>query len=395
MFKRVFFLIFLSLYLKTSLASIPPGYYNNASGLSGYNLKTALYHIINDHTVITYSGLWQAFLITDNKPNGTVWDIYSDIPDGSANGNPPYIYYFVTNQCSATPGYENSCYNREHSFPTSWSGAGTTDTVYTDLFHIYPVDSYVNERRSNYPYGTVGVVNWTSLNGGKLGSCNFNGYTGVVFEPRDEYKGDIARSYFYMATRYENLIASWETINSIGNAVLNGTKFPCFESWFLNLLLSWHYADPVSQKEIDRNDDIYNSYQHNRNPFIDHPEYVAAIWDPGAGILPEPSNHALDFSRHNLKVHWNGATGNVLPQGYLIRMSTVSYQAIALPVDGVPVSNSLYDKNVPFGVNEVIFSNLLPGTNYYFKIFPYSGSGAAINYKTDGLIPKIQQSTLP
>jgi endonuclease I len=105
-----------------------------------------------------------------------------------------------------------------------------------------------------------------------LGPCSTTGYTGVVFEPRDEYKGDLARNYFYMTTKYENRIAAWKLLDPYGDAVLDGRPFFCFEPWFETMLLVWHTADTVSQKEIDRNNTIYNTIQHNRNPFIDHPE---------------------------------------------------------------------------------------------------------------------------
>lgn len=148
----------------------------------------------------------------------------------------------------------------------------------TDVHHVFATDGYVNGRRSSYPYGEVASATFTSSNGSKLGTgSSASGYTGTVFEPIDEFKGDFARAYFYMATRYENVIANWETNSAYGDAVLNGTSDQVYESWFLTLLLSWHSQDPVSQKEIDRNDAAFN-FQNNRNPFVDHPELVNSIW---------------------------------------------------------------------------------------------------------------------
>jgi hypothetical protein len=161
-----------------------------------------------------------------------------------------------------------------------------------DMFHIYPTDGKVNGMRNNYPYGTVSSPTYTSANGSKLGPCTFPGYTSTVFEPIDEYKGDLARGYLYMATRYENLIAGWQS-NGNANEILNGTQFPCFDPWFLNLLLTWNAADPVSQREIDRNNKIYTSYQHNRNPYIDHPEYANLVWGINTGLSDEYSKVAL------------------------------------------------------------------------------------------------------
>ncbi len=261
----------LIVFASTLTAQIPAGYYDGAQGLTGAPLKTALYNIIKGHTEKSYSALWTCFYTTDDKANGKVWDMYSDIPGGT----PAYEYTFGSDQCGNYGG-EGDCYNREHSFPKSWFNEGTP--MYSDLFHLCPTDGYVNGKRSNYPFGEVGTASWTSTNGSKLGSSSFPGYSGIVFEPRNDFKGDFARGYLYMATRYENVIANWENYDSNGDAMMDGTPFPCYEPWALSLLIKWHLQDPVSQKEIDRNNAIYG-FQHNRNPFIDHPEYACAIWD--------------------------------------------------------------------------------------------------------------------
>ncbi len=366
-------------------AQIPVGYYDQAAGKSGAQLKSTLANIIKGHTKKTYDYLWTAFYTTDDKPNGTVWDMYSDIPDGTANGNPPYVYDFGTDQCSNTPGYENGCYNREHSFPKSWWGGGTSsaDTMYTDLFHLVPADSYVNSRRNNYPYGQVSSPTWTSQNGSKLGPCSSAGYSGTAFEPRDEYKGDLARNYFYMATRYESRIVSWQVYPE-ADVILNGTSYPCFDQWFLDLLLAWNAADPVSQKEIDRNNEIYNNIQHNRNPFIDHPEYAVSIWGPTGGPVAEPTNHAANFSGHTITLNWTDATGDVTPNGYLLRMSNIGFSSIALPADGTFIADDANNKNIAPGIQTCTFGELSPGTTYYFKVFGYTVSEGIIDYKTDG-----------
>ncbi|MEW5845175.1 MAG: endonuclease [Bacteroidota bacterium] len=271
-FRRAITLGLLLITLSIQLfAQIPNGYYNNANGKSGAELKTALYNIIKNHTVISYDGLWTAFQYTDKKSNGKVWDMYSDKPGQT----PPYEYTFVTNQCG-NYNSEGDCYNREHSFPKSWFNDASP--MYSDLFHLYPTDGYVNSRRSNYIYGEVSSVTWTSQNGSKLGTSTASGSSLTVFEPIDEYKGDFARTYFYMATRYENLIASWASYDTEAKAILDGTTYPAYKQWYVSLLLKWHQQDPVSQKEIDRNNVVYTSYQHNRNPFIDHPEYAQLIW---------------------------------------------------------------------------------------------------------------------
>jgi endonuclease I len=373
---------------QAGIAQIPPGYYTSAIGLTRTPLQQALHDIIKNHTAKSYDYIWTAFQTTDDKPNGTVWDIYSDIPNGTPNGNPPYIYTFITDQCG-NASHEGDCYSREHSFPKSWFG-GTVMPMYTDLFHIYPVDQYVNNRHSDNPFGVVGTPDWTSLNGSKLGPCIAPGYTGTVFEPRDEYKGDIARSYFYMSVRYYTEDTGWPGSHMVTGSQLN--------PWALAMMIQWHQADPVSQKEIDRNNVIYN-IQHNRNPFIDHPEYVAAIWS-SAPIKPEPTNHATSFSSvagppaySAVTLTWTDATGAILPDGYLIRGSATGFDAIEFPVNGTPVSDGGLNLNVAAGVQSCILTGLSSSTTYYFKIFSYTNSGSAIAYKTDGTVPTTSATT--
>jgi len=256
--------------MSISVAQIPAGYYNGTSGLQGNSLKAELQHIIRGHNKRSYNQLWTDFQTTDVKSNGKVWDMYSDVPSGT----PSYEFTFSSDQCGNYTG-EGSCYNREHSLPKSWWG-GAQDTMYSDLFHLVPTDGYVNSKRSNHPFGEVGSATWTSTNGCMVGTSNYPGYSGTVFEPIDDYKGDFARNYFYMATRYMSKFSSWNSDMIAGND---------FSTWALNMLIDWHNNDPVSQKELDRNDDIYG-IQGNRNPFIDHPEWVADIWNPSAASAP-------------------------------------------------------------------------------------------------------------
>lgn len=251
-------------------------YYQSAEGLSGYTLKTALFDIIKGHSNQGYGAIWtfyeQSELDLYYENDGTILDIYSE----RVNGADPYTFTKVLDQCGSYSG-EADCYNREHSFPKSWFG-GKVEPMNSDVHHIFATDGFVNSKRSGFPYGEVSSATFTSNNGSLLGSATSGlGYSGTVFEPIDEFKGDLARAYFYMATRYEDLIASWETNSSYGDAVLNGTSNQVFEAWFLNMLKQWHTQDPVSQKETDRNN-AAELHQANRNPFIDHPEFVTQIW---------------------------------------------------------------------------------------------------------------------
>ena len=247
-------------------AQIPTGYYNNADGKTGTELRQALHDIIDEHTTISYNQLWTAFWTTDNKGNNVVWDMYSD------GANYSYSYYSKTGDQCGNYDSEGDCYNREHSWPKSWFDGKESSVPGRDLHHIFPTDGYVNAQRSNYPFGEVNNPTWTSQNGSKLGPCSTSGYSGTAFEPIDEYKGDFARAYFYMSTRYYGEDSGWSSSGMTDKSEI----LP----WALTMLLNWSDNDPVSQKEIDRNEAVYG-IQGNRNPFIDHPEYAHLIWEPG------------------------------------------------------------------------------------------------------------------
>lgn len=254
------------------LAQAPAGYYEAASGKKGSALKTALFAIIADHTTRSYDNLWTDFKTTDMRSDGKVWDMYSAVTN----------YTFGTDQ-AGNYKTEGDVYNREHSFPKSWFDDASP--MYTDLFHLYPTDGYVNGRRSNYPYGETSNPTWTSKEGwSRLGPCSVAGYTGTVFEPNDEYKGDLARTYFYMATAYEDKISGWNS------DMLAGNKYPAYASWAITMLLRWAAEDPVSQKEIDRNNAVYG-IQKNRNPYIDYPGLEQYVWGEKKTVAFDPDNY--------------------------------------------------------------------------------------------------------
>jgi endonuclease I len=296
-----------------SLTAQPAGYYDSASGLTGTALKQALHDIIDNHTERTYTNLWTDFQSTDKKSNGSVWDMYSDIPGGT----PAYSFIFVTNQCG-NYNSEGDCYNREHSFPKSWFG-GEITPMYTDLFHLYPTDGWVNNQRGNLPFGTTSSATYTSSNGSKVGPCSYPGYSGAVFEPRNDYKGDFARTYFYMAVRYYGEDSSWP-----GSDMVDGAQ-PV--AWALKMLMEWDIADPVSIKETDRNNAVY-TIQGNRNPFIDNTTFVNKIWGTQSGtndlaiveslrVWPNPADDILNIElpecfpgNYNLKIA--DATGKIV-----------------------------------------------------------------------------------
>ena len=191
--NRSFLLLTLLSVILTVHAQAPQGYYDSTKGASGKALKTAMHKVITHHHQIGYDGLWKAYRTTDRRSDGCVWDIYSNTTS----------YRFGTDQDKGHHSQEGDTYNREHSVPQSWFDK--QEPIRSDVFHVYPSDSYVNGKRSSYPFGETDYPSWTSDNSfSKLGNCSVKGYSGTVFEPNDEYKGDIARTYFYMATCYEN-----------------------------------------------------------------------------------------------------------------------------------------------------------------------------------------------
>lgn len=271
--------ILLSLLYTFALAQVPDGYYSSAEGKSGAELKTALYNIIKGHTDFGYGGLYTTYVTSDNiviDGQNRVYDMYSFKADGTAP------YYFTnlassSQQCGGSYSAEGDCYNREHTMPQSWFNEASP--MKNDAHHVVPTDGKVNGIRSNYPHAEVGTASTTTKNGSKLGSCSTSGYSGTVFEPIDEFKGDFARMYLYMATRYEDLIDGWSG-NGSASSILAGNKYPAYKAWYVALLLKWNEQDPVSSKEQVRNEAIYDR-QGNRNPFIDNPDYAEMIWGSG------------------------------------------------------------------------------------------------------------------
>ena len=273
-------LLIVSLAFALLVSAQPANYYNSANGLTGNQLKVALHNIIKNHTSISYAQLWNAFWSTDNKGNGIVWDMYSDRP----NGTPPYTYRLGTDQCGQYSS-EGDCYNREHSFPQSWFN---NDAVAkSDLHHIFPTDGFVNNKRGNYAFGEVRSASWTSQNGSKLGTCKTTGFSGTVFEPIDAYKGDFARAIMYMSVRYYSEDGSWGSSDMTTKSEI--------KPWAIQMLLRWNELDPVSEKEKERNEAIYRDYQHNRNPFVDHPEYARMIWDPTWNVIADEAEAVYLF----------------------------------------------------------------------------------------------------
>ena len=333
-------------------AQIPTGYYDGTAGLSGSALKTKLSSIISSgHQTKSYDALDDEYPNSDKdsyyEKDGTVLDIYSENPTETD----PYVYQFGVKKCGNYK-IEGDCYNKEHIFPQGYFNKASP--MVSDIHHIVPTDGKVNGMRSNFPFGNVGSsVSYTSKNGSKLGTSNSVNYSGKVFEPINEFKGDVARMIFYFATRYEAKLKDFDA-----NDILTNTSFPGIQSWELEVLKQWHTQDPVSQREIDRNNAAY-TYQRNRNPFIDHPEYVDLIWGtttPDTEAPSTPTNLIVTGSTSStISLSWTASTDNIMVATYDIYL------------DGTLKTSS--------ATNSATVTGLNPSTTYTFYIKAKDAAG--------------------
>ena len=320
----LFGLVIFSSYI---LAQIPTGYYDGAAGLTGAALKTKLASIItNGHSAKSYDNLFTGYPSTDTdkyyENDGSVLDMYTEKPSSADS----YNFQHGVKKCGNYSS-EGDCYNREHIIPQSFFSEQLP--MRGDIHFVTPTDGKVNGMRSNYPFGIITSPTYTSSNGSKLGPNSTTGYSGTVFEPINEFKGDIARMVLYFITRYESKLSGFSTGNMLG-----GSAFPGLQSWELQVLLAWNNADPVSQREIDRNNAAY-TYQGNRNPYIDHPEYVSAVWGGSAPITDTeapttPTNlTVINTTASSISLSWNASTDNVGVSAYEIYLDGVFQIAVS------------------------------------------------------------------
>ena len=287
------------------LADMPRDYYpNSLEGKNGAELKTELHNLLKNHTRLPYGSrdynqiacTWTVIKKSDVRPNGKVWDMYSNNSYNFSNG------------AGATKGM-----NIEHSVPKSWWGDAYDETATPltrfkydgsyDLHHLTPSDAAANTAKSNYPLGEVdsplfdnGVT--------KVGTGQANGRATNLFEPADEYKGDFARMYLYFVTCYQDY--SWK---SSALSMFAQNSYPTLNAYGQSLLLKWHRQDPVSQKEIDRNNAVY-SFQGNRNPFIDYPNMVEYIWG-------DSTNYEFSFSGQSTSAPSISISNDKIEFGYI------------------------------------------------------------------------------
>ncbi|MBB4805478.1 endonuclease I [Chryseobacterium defluvii] len=322
--KILFPIILFSAYAS---AQIPAGYYDGTSGLTGYALKSKVHDIISTKSINWHYGdLPDYYNQTDlekyydhNASNTTILlDIYSEIPAG------PDAYEYTASNLTGTASAEGMGWNREHMIPQSTFSTNSDISNYpmfSDLNFIIPADARINQLRNNFPYGIGGTTTFYNFtNGSKIGNAVIPGYpyTGRVYEPIDEFKGDVARTLLYFAVRYEGKLNSFNYALSSSSTVtpandlcpLDGTEERAFDTAYINMLKQWNTLDPVSQREIDRNNAVY-TIQKNRNPFIDHPEWVDLIWSETPDAIPPLTPGSLVSTQQNayfINLSWTPTT---------------------------------------------------------------------------------------
>lgn len=347
-----------------SYAQEPEGYYSGIEGLSGYALKSKLHDIISSKNYNWhYDDLKTLYGQTDidkyydyDASNNTyLLDIYSNNPIGTT------AYHYTLSNIISSANAEGLGWNREHMMPQS--SFNSAYPMYSDLFFVVPTDARINQLRSNYPYGKAGTTTYYNFTNGSKQASNGTPnatYTGRVYEPIDEFKGDVARALLYFVVRYEGKLGSFNFTTNAADPTkdqnpLDGTEEKAYENWYVAMLLNWHQQDPVSQREIARNNSVYN-IQKNRNPFIDHPEWVNLIWNQTPDNIAPSTPSQLSLERNSayfVNLKWQASTeSDVL--GYRI-----------------------YQDNVLIGTsktNSFSADHLTPNTTYNFTVKAYDTS---------------------
>lgn len=349
-------------------AQVPAGYYNGTTGLTGYALKSKLHDIISEKNINWHYGdLPGLYNLTDldryydhDATNTTILlDIYSEIPSGSD------AYEYISSQLIANAGAEGLGYNREHMIPQSTFSTSSSISdypMYSDLNFLIPVDARINQLRKNYPYGMGGNTNFYNFtNGSRMSNAAIPNYpyVGRVYEPIDEFKGDIARTLLYFVVRYEGKLGSFNTAYSTSTNItpatdqcpFDGTEERAVDLPYIEMLKQWSTLDPVSQREIDRNNAIY-TVQKNRNPFIDHPEWINLVWSETPDSIAPLTPASLTSPQQNanfITLNWN-TTSDTDILGYRIYVNG----------SATPVATTK--------TNSISIDHLNPSTTYTFTV---------------------------
>ncbi len=364
------------------------GTYYNSIDTGSTAFVTDLHNLIYPHTQISY----------DQFDETNIADFASRDTTG---GQKAVTCVYSGQNYAYTPPFAWLPFSREHTFCHSWMPTYNSQSgkEYSDQHHLFPTNqNNANAVRSNHPLGTVVNISSTYLQA-KFGT---NGSGQTVYEPRDSHKGDAARALLYMAVCYNGVNGNDWTFEYLNTVTLPALSEAPQD---VDLLIQWHNQDPPDQWEKDRNEYIY-SIQGNRNPFIDHPEYVSVIdfntltkktsGSPGG----EPTNYPAGFNTpvltsNSIKVTWSDPSGTILPSGYLLKASTTN--SFTDPVNGIEYSNQTDISggtavaNIAYGTGQYTLTGLSASTTYYFKLYPYNGNTTSRIYKTAGFPASLQQ----
>lgn len=287
--------------------SVEDYYKNITSNMKGDTLKVALYNIIKGHTRRSYNTLEHDMKYTDrnwevspdpNDENPIMWLLYADYNNDTSKRSDFNHFHGGGTNGGVSSGY---IWNKEHIWARiNGVSANKSGTAYEDLHHLRASDEKLNNTRSNHPFANGG--SYTENHYGTKSECKFSGST---FEPADEYKGDVARALFYMATRYYNADGSDTNLTLTTGTDSSGGKWG-----YLDTLLSWHELDPVDNFESHRNQLIYEDFQHNRNPYIDHPEYARAVFKNEPIVEPKKLTNLVLTGSPTQTTYKEGASFN-------------------------------------------------------------------------------------
>jgi endonuclease I len=381
-----FITTFLLLFFFLPFEAYGQGTYYNSIDTGSAAFVTDLHNLIYPHTKIAYSQFDETNVVFVSRDTTGGQRVVTCVYSGEN-----FVY---------TAPFAWTTFSREHTYCHSWMPSWPSDSPelqeYSDQHHLFPTNqNNANGVRSNHPLGVVTNVTSTYLSG-KFGT-NSSGQT--VYEPRSSHKGDAARALLYMSVCYNGVNGKNWSFN-----YLNNTTLPALGEapQSVDLLVQWHNQDPPDAWERARNEYIY-SIQNNRNPFIDHPEYVGLIdfntltKKLTVTLATEPTNYPTNFyqgtiTTSSIQLTWSkSVAGAQPPTGYLMIAS--SSQNISAPTDGIEYSDdpNLSDNSATVNLTAAdsfyTFSGLPQATTYYFKLFPYSGYGSSRNYKTDGSHP--------
>lgn len=395
-------------------ASIPAGYYDSLEGLSGVELKKAVKEAAKKNSVRIPYGT--------SSSTPCTWKVFIDSDTRTVNGERCWWDMYSANNVPAPDYTSRGSMNIEHAVAKSWWGGDETIDAYMDVFNLNPSDMEANSKKSNYPLGIVASVTWANEGSiTKIGTpaAGTGGGASLVYEPADEYKGDFARSFFYMFTTYDDI--SWKTTGT--NWMYDTSSELLLQPWAYRMLLDWAANDPVSQKEVDRNEAIFR-HQGNRNPFVDYPELAEYIWgsmrgtpfhtgSPGNGNRPQQSQFEImeDFTVNNAGLPMGSSKKPSSPTGYVSASTGLSYTVMGcyvnnyespyyLLVNGKNNEGAFISFSLPYDCSEIrLTTSMSCSTNANSKVNVYA-DGELLSTETvnvageryDILIPEAYRS---